>query len=501
MSSDRLFLEQISKLKKRALLRAAQQGMLVAFILFLLTSVLTTGLEQTGMLTIRDHPVFYAIVLGIALAVAFSYALFTKPRFQELLIDIDHRLRLHDRLSTAYEYHTREKSSQFTDLLIEDASRKLNILSMKDLLPSRFLKIYLVLLFLLLLNLGLIALDYFSSRSFQTDTDQKTTEKIEKLVKDYAAQKSKDAQQPREAQKKFSQQMDELARQLQEPAINRQELSNTVNQMLKEVQSEQSRLAKDFESQLNEQELEDFQELATQKTPSFQQLSQEDLQKLQQFLKKMLKNQMPLALDQTLYDLNALHNLEDLLSQILDEFGEDSPDSSEESDAAAQQEEGSQNQDGSANDGETSQGRSGNQAGSEAQQQGEATNQSSSGQEQQEGQGAESREERNMSDDSEQGSSITAGRGKADGSQYAPYQMEGAPGPTLEDHTVPSKKSEYNIHIRSVTSIGSATVPEEEITRAYQREVESILQKEEMPANYREFIKNYFISIGLTQSQ
>ncbi len=421
--------------------------------------------------------------------------------FQELLIDIDHRLRLHGRLSTAYEYYIREKSSQFTELLLEDVSRKLDDLSLKDLLPSRFSKTYVLLLFLLLLNLGLFALDYFSSRSFRTEIDRATTEKIENLMKDYTAQKSKDVQQPGEAQKKFSRQMDELARQLQDQAMNRQELSSTVNQMLKEVQSEQSRLAKDLESQLDEQQIKDFQELATQKTPSFQQLSQEDLQKLQQFLKKMLQNQMPLALDQTLSDLNALHNLEDLLSQLLNESGADSPDSSEESDAAAQQEEDAENQDGSANDGETSQGRTGNQAGSEAQQHGEAANQSGSGQEQQEGQGAESREERKMSDDAEQGSSITAGRGKADGSQYAPYQMEGAPGLALEDHTIPSKKSEYNIHIRSVTSIGSATVPEEEITREYQREVESILQKEEIPANYREFIKNYFISIGLTQAQ
>ena len=115
--------------------------------------------------------------------------------------------------------------------------------------------------------------------------------------------------------------------------------------------------------------------------------------------------------------------------------------------------------------------------------------------------GERSDEERNMSDDAEQGSSITAGRGKADGSQYAPYQMQDSSGPTLEDHTIPSKKSEYNIHIRSVTSIGNATVPEEEVTRSYQREVESILQKEEIPVNYREYIKNYFISIGLTQAQ
>ena len=64
-----------------------------------------------------------------------------------------------------------------------------------------------------------------------------------------------------------------------------------------------------------------------------------------------------------------------------------------------------------------------------------------------------------------------------------------------------SQKAEYNTHIRSVTKIGNPTVPEEEITRQYTRELESILQKEDIPLNYREYIKSYFLSIGLRESQ
>ena len=64
-----------------------------------------------------------------------------------------------------------------------------------------------------------------------------------------------------------------------------------------------------------------------------------------------------------------------------------------------------------------------------------------------------------------------------------------------------SKKAEYNIHIRSVTRIGDATVPEEDITRQYTRELESILQKEDIPLNYREYIKSYFLSIGIESEE
>lgn len=502
MNAEQLFLEHITKIKKRALWRTMQRGLLVAFVLFLLATAFATGLEKTGVLRIRETPVFYGVILGIALIIAFMYTLMTKQRFQDLLIDIDRRLHLQDRLSTAYEYYTQGKASDFAHLLFEDAGRTLNRLSMKDLFPPRFTNISLLLLLLVLINLGLFSFDYLASRSSQRELDQETKEKIEKLMKDYSAQKAENLRQPQEKQKQLYQRMDELAKQLQEQALNRQELSNAANQMLKEVQSEQSRLAEDLESQLNEQQIEDFQELTVQNTPSFQQLSPEDLQKLEQLLKQMFNNQVPEMLGQTLSDLSDFQNLENLLSQMLDELGEEIPDSSEEADTKAEPEDSAQqDQSDTAGSGETEQGMGQNQAGADAQKPGQDATQPGEGQGQQDGRGERSDEERNMSDDGEQGSSITAGRGKADGSQYAPYPMQDSSGPTLEDHTVPGKKSEYNIHIRSVTSIGNATIPEEEITRTYQREVESILQKEEIPVNYREYIKNYFISIGLTQSQ
>ena len=49
--------------------------------------------------------------------------------------------------------------------------------------------------------------------------------------------------------------------------------------------------------------------------------------------------------------------------------------------------------------------------------------------------------------------------------------------------------------------MGEARVKEEEIFRTYRKEVEGILQKEDIPANYREYIKNYFISIGMNTKE
>ena len=48
---------------------------------------------------------------------------------------------------------------------------------------------------------------------------------------------------------------------------------------------------------------------------------------------------------------------------------------------------------------------------------------------------------------------------------------------------------------------GKARLKEEDIAATYRPAVESVLQKEDMPLNYREYIKNYFTAIGLNTKE
>jgi hypothetical protein len=50
-------------------------------------------------------------------------------------------------------------------------------------------------------------------------------------------------------------------------------------------------------------------------------------------------------------------------------------------------------------------------------------------------------------------------------------------------------------------TIGNAKVKEEDVIRPYRQELESVLQKEDIPLNYREYIKSYFLSIGLKKEE
>ena len=99
--------------------------------------------------------------------------------------------------------------------------------------------------------------------------------------------------------------------------------------------------------------------------------------------------------------------------------------------------------------------------------------------------------------ESEDTVSPTAGKGKADGSHKAQGPIDSAKGGALQDRLLPSSKDYYRAQIRTMTSIGQAKLDNQKVIGGYQKEVEGILQKEDIPLNYRAYIRNYFLSIGL----
>jgi len=56
------------------------------------------------------------------------------------------------------------------------------------------------------------------------------------------------------------------------------------------------------------------------------------------------------------------------------------------------------------------------------------------------------------------------------------------------------------IFLRSLPPVGESIVPEERRLIDFRREVEEVIRKEEVPLNYREYIKNYFLKIGIIEN-
>jgi hypothetical protein len=109
--------------------------------------------------------------------------------------------------------------------------------------------------------------------------------------------------------------------------------------------------------------------------------------------------------------------------------------------------------------------------------------------------GSKAPEEKDSTVDDDQ--PFTAGRGKADGKRRSPYELKGSKGPTLKDKGISGPGDRFNAYVRSLPTIKKAKLKEEEIMRHYRTELESVLNKEDIPLHYREYIKNYFLSIGL----
>jgi hypothetical protein len=99
------------------------------------------------------------------------------------------------------------------------------------------------------------------------------------------------------------------------------------------------------------------------------------------------------------------------------------------------------------------------------------------------------------------GYSDAAGNAKSNQGSQSSRDLAKTRGPASPDKLVSSPAKTYLIHVRALTDRGEARVKEEDIFRTYRQEVESILQKEDVPVNYREYIKNYFIAIGINTEE
>ncbi|MCP4107544.1 MAG: hypothetical protein GY749_18705 [Desulfobacteraceae bacterium] len=91
----------------------------------------------------------------------------------------------------------------------------------------------------------------------------------------------------------------------------------------------------------------------------------------------------------------------------------------------------------------------------------------------------------------------TAGQAKSTGKTKRPSKLTKSKGRLLKEKGVISKGDQYAVHIRALPVPGKAVQGQENVFRPYKQEIESILKKEDIPLNYRIYIKNYFLSVGM----
>ncbi len=484
------FCSELSRLKRRLIVNASYRILLSTGLIFLGICIIAFFIQKANLLNLSNSVSWVVFSTGLSLAAALLLGLLKRTKFINTLIDIDRRLRLQDRISTAYEYYKSEEKNVLSDLQIQDAAAKLHRLSTKQILPAKFSWLHLLLIFLIITNAALFLYDDPFPGFRQTRADRNQLEMAGGLTRDDATSRLENIKEKKEnRQTNSSEELEDLRKRLNDRSITKDQLIKTLDRILKEIQGEQTRQATELGAKLKGL---DIDEMPVHTTPKLENLSLSQLEKLKTILNKALNNQNPDAINQNIETLQELYRVEKRISQMIDEFKDGHSDSDEVAGSKHDQPQSSTPGHGF---------KESNVDKSLLKTKGESSKRNRSITERPGQPGSQQwpEVERDVKDEfgSQQGASPTAGSASSDEKKKSRHELEKSSGTGTQDKTTSSQGDNYLIQIRSLTAIGKSELKEEDIVHSYQKEIEGILQKEEMPLNYRGYIKNYFISIGL----
>jgi hypothetical protein len=489
-SPDISFSSEISKLKRRNIVIALYRILLNTGLIFLGICIFVFIIQKASVSNISNSGSWVLFSIGFSLAAAMLLGFLKRDKFITTLIDIDRRLRLQDRISTAYEYYKSEKKTVLSDLQIQDAAAKLHQLSTKQILPARFSWMHILLIFLIVTNAALFFNDDLFPGFRPMRADQNKSEMAGELsINNTISLLENKKEKKKKQQTNYSKELEDLRNKLNDRSITQDHRIKTLDRFLKEIQGQQSRMASELGDKLKAAEID---EMPIQKIPKLENLSLSELEKLKRILNRALNNQIPDSIDQNIEALQELYGMEERLSQMIDEFNEGNSDSDEVAGS---------NHDTTQPSIPTHDFKKPNDDLEHSKTKG-VFSKRNRGIEKRLGQtDPEQRHEidRNLKDEfgPQRGSSPSAGSAPSDGKKKSKNELAKSSGIGTQDKTTSAQGDNYLIQIRSLTTIGESKLKEEDIIRSYRKEIEGILQKEDMPLNYRGYIKNYFISIGL----
>ncbi|CAB1074799.1 hypothetical protein D1AOALGA4SA_2618 [Olavius algarvensis Delta 1 endosymbiont] len=485
------FKRQIAKIKRRLFFQSAHRVLLHALVIFFAVSIIYFFLGLAKLADFQANATWYVFPMGLSFSVALIIGLATRSNFLNILIDIDRRLKLQDRVSTAYEFLALKKKSEFAELLIGDAAARLRQIKKRQLVPVNFSFLHLLAIILLIVNLLLFSGLFFAPDFRTTRQDQARLEKAGKLLNDYLVKRIGDNTAPQPASRPgHSEKLEQLNQQLKDNSRPLEQRLEALDSFLEAVEGEQARLARELGSRLDAA---DIDRVPTARSPDLANLSSSQLEKLKGILNRALNNRMPDSIRQPIESLQDLDSIENLLSRIIDDLKDD-PAGKDDSVLAAEAEEGPPPQPDEMPEhepGAPNRSYPGGDFFGRNPDTGERADRQRIGK----GRRAEDgwQDEKKLTE----GQSNAAGNAKSNAENKPGRDLAKARGSARQDKPGSSPAKTYLIQVRALTDPGAADLAEEEIFRTYRQEVESILQKEDIPVNYREYIKNYFISIGV----
>ena len=468
MSADTLFFSGIYKLKILVIINVVVRMFVWALVIFLGTYTAVIAIEKAGFSFINADKFFYGASLGVSLLLSLLYGYVQRGPLIDKLIEIDTRLALQDRISTAYEYQQLGKRSVFVDLLTADAGYRLSQLSKKQIFPLKFSYVHLLLAILIFVNVFLYYGDRLFPVSRLTSADQEKLKNISTLLNGYISRKSESVN--RTIENPYSdpyKKLKQIAQKIDHRSLSQEDLWASMNKLLLEIQAEQARFAERLSLKLENAGLEN---MLNQEIIQIGKITSSNLKKLNIKINQMFKNRVPASINRDLAVLEEYRNLDKFLSQIIDDLEEIKFDQ-----ADNKLEEINKKAEDKNRDKNLIQNGQGKMVPGGIQ-----DNVNSEG-----GGGPDKR------------ASSAAGNAKSENPAKSPYEFQKLKGPALQDKIISRPEENFHVHIRSLAAMRGSKLKAADITRPYRKEIESILAKEDIPLNYREYIKNYFLSIGL----
>lgn len=496
MTAEVSFIRQISKIKRRVFMQAINRIVLNAAIFFLSISTIIFTLTKAGIIDSNINGTWHFISIGISFSVASFIGIVTRRQILKVLIDIDRRLKLEDRISTAYEYLKFKNKNEFSILLMNDAAAKLRRIDNRQLVPVRFSSLHLLAIILLIINILLYSGVFFAPAMKATHQDPAKIENAAKALKNYSVNRIENrAVRKSKPHSDYTKRLEKLSHTLKDRSKPFEQRFAALDNFLKEVQGERTRMANELGTKL---ESADIQELGIQEIPDLADLSSSQLEKIKKLLNRKSDSRLSDAISEDIESLQQIGSIEKLLSRIIDDL-KDSRSSSRDSAEIAGNERrtprSTETIEPSSDD--LNKPPPDRQTLDHPRPKAGRTDNPGSGKMQRTGDGLQDGTGVGEPDDN----SDSAGSAGSKKEKKSSYELEATSGAAAKDKMTSSRAKSYLIHIRALTDIGDARVKEEEVYQTYQKEIESILQKEDIPLNYREYIKNYFISIGMNAEE
>jgi hypothetical protein len=484
--TDDLFSTRIFELRRLTIRRSLRRLLVVAFLLALIFNSVALGVQKIGLFHWDGYSIYPLLVL-FAFACSAFYSFRARRSFLDELIEIDARLELKDRMSTAYEYQQLGRRSVFVDMLMKDAGHILGSIKESRIFPRQFSPAHLLIPLFTVVMVVLILVDFGPSAP-QDDRTRETLKLIGIKLEKYSKRTIQDTKKPdKKLRKDLYEKMEKLAKELQTQSMTKKRLLKSLGALRKEAETESTMLARHLEAELS---LGDTSSTPMLRPLQKEKITQDDVNQVKEQLKELFDGKIPASVSQEMSNLDQSIRLEEFLGEATDQVKSALQDEGELFVEKKKKEalEGAES-DETSKDTLSGQALVPLQSGKED----DATKKPPDKMQAKSGLKAPEGENKTADDDEP----FMAGRGKADGKKKSPHELESSKGPTLKDKGISGPGDRFNAYVRSLPTMKKAQLKEEEIMRRYRTEVESVLNKEDIPLHYREYIKNYFLSIGL----